>query len=110
MSLGYVIRPQADQDLGAIADYLAEEAGLDTGLRFLSEAFATFNLLAANQQMGWACKIRHPKLKEARTFPCNRPFEKCLIFYQPSNDQIEILRVLYGSQDLEDLFKRSSAE
>lgn len=43
MSFGCVIRPQADQNLDAIADYLAEEAGLDTGLSFLSEVFATFN-------------------------------------------------------------------
>jgi plasmid stabilization system protein ParE len=46
MGFGYVIRPQADQDLDEIADYSVEAAGLDTGLRFMSETFAAFNLLA----------------------------------------------------------------
>lgn len=86
------------------------EAGLDTGLRFPSEAFATFNLLAANWQMGWSCKIRNPKLKDARTFPCCGPIDKYLIFYQPHHDRIEIPRVLHGSQDLESLMKRSGIE
>jgi plasmid stabilization system protein ParE len=37
VSFGYFLRPQADRDIDEIADYIAWEAGLDVGLRFLSD-------------------------------------------------------------------------
>ena len=36
-------------------------------------------------------------------------FDEFLIFYQPFNDHIEILRVVHGSQDLPALFRKSDA-
>jgi len=43
--------------------------------------------------------------RSARVFRV-RGFEKVLIFYRPSRQRIEILRVLHGSQDLEALFAK----
>ena len=104
MKFSYVVRPRADRDVDEIADYLAEAAGLDTALQFLSEVYETFGLLATQTNMGWACKVAHPTLAGARTFRVSARFEKYLIFYQPYSERIEILRVLDGSQDLEELF------
>ena len=87
-----------------IAGHLAEEADLDTALQFLAEVCETFGLLATQPQMGWLCKVRHPQLLTARTFRVSSRFEKHLIFYQPYSGRIEILGVVHGSQDLEDLF------
>ena len=101
MSFGYVVRPKADRDLDEIADHLAEKAGLDTALRFLHEAHETFARLSAQADMGWPCRLQHPDLKSARQFRVSESFDKYLIFYQPYNDRIEILRLLHGSQDLE---------
>ena len=101
MSFGYVVRPRADRDLDEIADYLAGEAGLDTALRFLQEAYETFALLSAQVDMGWPCRLKHPDLKSARQFRVSESFDKYLIFYQPHKDRIEILRLLHGSQNLE---------
>ena len=39
MKFGFVVRPRADRDIDEIADYLVEQSGLDTGLRFLSEVY-----------------------------------------------------------------------
>lgn len=109
MRAGYVVRPRADRDIDAVADYLADEAGLDTGLRFLTEVYETFALLASQREIGWPCKLGHPRLTTARVFRVSSRFENYLIFYQPYRDRIEILRVLHGSQDLADLFDREGA-
>ena len=110
MRFGYVVRPRADRDIDEIADYLAEKAGLDTALQFLSEIYDTFGLLAAQQRMGWLCKVHHPQLLTARTFRVSSRFEKHLIFYQPYSERIEILRVVHGSQDLEEVFDQEGID
>ena len=110
MSFGYVVRPRADRDIDEIADYLTDESGLETGLQFLAGIYETFSLLASNREMGWRSKIRHPRLMTARTFPASSRFDKYLIFYQPFQDRIEILRVLHGSQNLVALFNRQERD
>jgi plasmid stabilization system protein ParE len=49
-------------------------------------------------------KVRHPQLLNARTFRVSNRFDKHLIFYQVCEGQLEILRVLHGAQDIEELF------
>jgi len=87
---GYVVRPKADRDIEELADYLAEHAGLDTALLFLSEAYRTLILLATQPEIGWQCKVTHPQPKTARTFRVSDRFEEYLIFYQPFENHIEI--------------------
>ena len=106
MKYGYIVRPRADRDIDEIVDYLVEEAGLDTGLQFLSEVHETLSLLATHRELGWRCNIRHRQLTTARTFRVSDRFDKFLIFYQPYQDRIEVLRVLHGAQDLAALFQR----
>ena len=101
MILGYVIRPKADADLDEIGDSLADFAGLDHALRFISQAFERFELIASQPEMGWPSRVPHRDLATVRVLNLDKPFEKYLIFYQPSRDQIEILRVLHGVQDLQ---------
>ena len=110
MSFGYVVRPRADQDIDGIADYLVAQSGLDIGLLFLSEMYETFALLGTRREIGWHCKVRHPQLMTARTFRVSERFDKFLIFYQPYQDRIEILRVLHGAQDLVALFNREGTD
>jgi toxin ParE1/3/4 len=110
VTFGYVVRPRADRDIDEIADYLAEEAGLETGLQFLSEIYQTFGLLATQRQMGWPCRVYHPQLLTARTFRVSSRFEKHLIFYQAYSERIEILRVVHGSQDLAALFDKEGID
>jgi toxin ParE1/3/4 len=105
VSFGYFVRPQADRDIDEIADYIAEEAGLEVGLRFLSDLYETLALLASQRAMGWPCKLEHLQFRAARVFRVSVRFENYLIFYVPYQDGIEILRVVHGSQDLEMLFR-----
>jgi toxin ParE1/3/4 len=100
VTLRYVVRPQADRDIDNIADGLAENASLDTALQFLAELYETFGLLADQKHLGWPCKVRHPQLVNARTFRVSSRFEKYLVFYQPYDERIEILRVVHGARDI----------
>jgi toxin ParE1/3/4 len=104
VSFGYVVRPQADRDIDCIADYLAEDASLDTGLRFIDTAYKTFALLASQPNLGWSCRRSNRIMKSVRVFRVGEPFEKYLIFYQPATSRIEILRILHGARDLDNQF------
>ena len=110
MRCGFVVRPRADRDIDEIADYLAGQAGPDIGLRFLREVFETFTVLGTRPEIGWHCKVRHPRLITARTIRVSERFDKFLIFYQPYDDRIEILRLLHGAQDLATLFEREGID
>jgi toxin ParE1/3/4 len=104
----YRILPKADQDLDEEAEYLVNESGLEVGLRFLTAAQETFDLLAAQPTMGWRCRLKEPILISVRMFPIKR-FEKFLIFYRLEGKCIDILRVLHSSQDLKVIFAQKGA-
>jgi toxin ParE1/3/4 len=106
LSFGYVVRPKADLDLDEIADYLAQQSNIDTGLSFLVEVHRTFALLTTQPAMGWRFKVSDSRLTGVRVFRVGAPFTDYLIFYQPRGERIEILRVLHGSQNLEALFSQ----
>lgn len=109
MTFGYVVRPRADRDIDQIADDLTERASLDVGLSFLSEVYETLALIAAQPGIGWRCKVAHSRLSAARTFRVSERFDDYLIFYQPYQDRIEVLRIIHGAQDLIALFAEDDA-
>jgi toxin ParE1/3/4 len=97
-------RPQAIKDLADIAVYLAEEGGSDNlAFRFLDAAEATFEQLAAMPEMGVARRYRDPELEGVRMWRITG-FESHLIFYRPTENGVEIIRVIHGKRDIEDLF------
>lgn len=101
MNLGYTVRPRADRDIDELADFLAEQAGLDTGLRFLNELYATLALLASQPEMGWRANLHSLRLVNVRTFRVSGRFRHILIFYRHEPlAGIEILRVIHGSREL----------
>jgi toxin ParE1/3/4 len=68
-------------------------------LRFLNAAEATFRLLAAQPGLGARYEPDHPILSELRFFPITG-FKNDLVFYQPSANGIQVLRVLHGAQEI----------
>jgi toxin ParE1/3/4 len=109
VSVGYVVRPKADQDLDDQAYYLATQAGPDLGHRFLLAAHETFGLLATQPQIGWHPRLKHPDLTSLRAFQVSG-FEKMLVLYRPRPDGVEILRVLHGSRNLQALLHREGVK
>ena len=78
--------------------YLAEQAGLDTAERFLTNAEASFNDLARQPMIGAPLTLRHPNLAGIRKWHI-KDFEHHLIFYTPHPDGVSIIRLLYAARD-----------
>ena len=98
-----LIRPAADRDLDAQADYIAAGSGDDAALRFYRAAEQTFRLIAERPGIGRRVRYRNPLLAETRMFRM-RGFSKHLIFYRPLSNGAEIVRVIHGARDIESLF------
>jgi toxin ParE1/3/4 len=94
--------PQAGADLLEIADYLAQD-DLETGLRFLDAAELAFELLAGMPELGTLCRFKSPQAAGLRVWPI-KAFENYLIFYRPTPEGIDVIRVIHGARDLESLF------
>jgi toxin ParE1/3/4 len=94
------ITPRASRDIETIADYLATQSSLDRAERFLTGIDSTLQRIAQFPQIG---------RKRDELYPSSRSlsYEQYLIFYRFLNDDIEVLRVVSGYQDLTALFDDS---
>ena len=92
----WLASPETDEDLMAARDFIAadsEPAALD----FLDAAFEAFDRLAQFPEMGPLARFKSRSLKGVRFFVLAPPFNRWLIFYQPTRTGVEIRRVLYGN-------------
>jgi toxin ParE1/3/4 len=87
----------AIQDIEEIADYIAQQSGLEQSEIFLSKLESKFSKIVTFPLLG---KKRDEILSDVRTVP----LDKYLILYIPIGDEIEILRVVSGYRDLSKLF------
>ena len=104
MSRRVFIRPAANQDLDNQARYIAADSGIETALRFIESADETFRLLLSNPLIGRVAPARNRFLAGTRMFPIKH-FRDSIVFYRPVRKGIEIVRVVHGSRDLEELPK-----
>lgn len=91
-------RAAARSDLVEHFVYLAENAGLTVAERFLTNAEASFNVLAEQPKMGAQLKLKNPAMSEMRKWRV-KDFDSHLIFYVPRQDGVSIVRVLHGAMD-----------
>lgn len=87
----------AQEDLLEIYEQIAPE-NPDAATRLMQSFREKFGLLAQFPNMG---KERNELLLYLRSFPAGN----YLIFYQPTDEGIEILRVRHGARELDDLFE-----
>jgi toxin ParE1/3/4 len=92
------IRERAREDLLAHFVYLAENAPGDVADRFLQSAQVSFDELASNPQMGSPIELSTPELGRMRKWRV-RGFENHLVFYEPCEDGVSIVRVLHAASD-----------
>lgn len=97
------ITPAASQDMASIADDLADRVGLDSSDCFLQGVTAKIAWLTQFSSMGRRRDDLAPGIR-------NLNYEKYLIFYRVSYEAVEILRVVQGSQNLEQLFQPGDLE
>ncbi|MCI0681528.1 MAG: type II toxin-antitoxin system RelE/ParE family toxin [Gemmataceae bacterium] len=60
--------------------------------------------LASMPSLGSPCEFPSPKFATLRTWPV-RKFKKYIIFFEPLDDGVEVIRVLHGARDYPALFK-----
>ncbi len=89
-------REAAKSDLKEIWKYIASDSRerANDFLRALNDKMET---LAKNPLMG---RERDEVMPGLRSFP----FKRYVIFYQPLQDGIDVIRVLHGARDIESLF------
>jgi toxin ParE1/3/4 len=78
--------------------HLAENAGVATAERFLTQAAASFEELALQPLMGAPLALKHPELVGMRKWRV-KDFNNFLVFYVPRPDGVSIVRVLHASRD-----------
>lgn len=107
MRLPVLIRPQAERDLDEQADFIAAAAGWKIGLRFLQAVRQTLELLSAQPRIGSSRRCSKTSLALIRVFPIQH-FEKHLVFYRLLPGQVEIVRIIHGSRDIQALLRESA--
>ncbi len=95
-------RTQAERDIEESFVFIGEQ-DLDAGIRFLVSCEETFEFLAKMPMVGSPREFRSSRLRNVRVWTV-KGFEDHLIFYRPTDDGIEIVRVLHGARDLESIF------
>jgi plasmid stabilization system protein ParE len=88
--------PETDEDLIAARDFIATD-NESAARGFLDAAFEAFDRLAQFPEMGPRARFKHRALRGMRFFVLAPPFNRWLIFHQPSGKGVEIKRVLYGN-------------
>ncbi len=104
--LRIIVSEPARLDLREHFAYLAE-SDYDKALEFFDAARQTFADLARIPAMGSAYLSTQERLKGLRKWHV-KGFKRYLIFYRPQADSIEIVRVLYGAQDIQTLLNREA--
>ena len=93
---GLIISPRAEEDLEEIWNFVAER-DVEAADRLIESITDRFDHLLVYPE---ASRARHDLLVNLRSFPV----KNYVIFYQPTNDGIEIFRVLHGSRDIQGEF------
>jgi toxin ParE1/3/4 len=101
MRLRARFRPLARRDLLEQILHLAEGAGAKTAALYFDAVQATCETLAIQPQAGKLFATANPRLSGPRRFPIRKPFRNYLIFYQASEEALDVIRVLHGGRDIE---------
>ena len=67
--------------------------------RFLDAAFDAFDRLSEFPESGPLARFKNRKLATVRFSLLPPPFNRWLIFYQLHSGEVEIIRVIYGTQN-----------
>jgi toxin ParE1/3/4 len=93
-----VVSPSARNDLDQIWDYIAIENDAPAAAMKLVDRFEeTFAQISRNPGSGTRCEWLRPGLRRFPVWPY-------IIFYAPTHDGIEVLRIIHGARNIEALF------
>lgn len=95
-------RPQALRDIEECFVYIAEN-NVDIGIRFLIAVENSMQQIAEFPFIGKERRFANKQFQSIRMWHV-RGFENHLIFYLTIEATVEVIRVLYGSRNIEELF------
>lgn len=95
---GYQTTPRAEEDLIESARWIRAD-NPQSARRFLNSAFETFERLGKFPESDPVARLKDRRLANVRFSVLPPPFNRWLIFYRVNKREIEILRVIYGSQN-----------
>jgi toxin ParE1/3/4 len=90
--------PSSDADLIEGARWIRADSP-EAARRFLDAAFASFDRLARFPQSAPLARLKAQRLAGMRFSVMPPPFNRWLIFYRMKGEKIEIVRVIYGTQN-----------
>lgn len=105
MKLPVVLERLAEQDLEGHVDYIAADRP-SAAVRFVDAAEAASARLAEMPRIGAVRNFRNPRLEGIRFWPIP-DFEKYLIFYRVTGEEVQVLRVLHGAQDIASILEEA---
>lgn len=88
--------PSAVRDLNAILDWISQD-NLQAALDFVDEVDRLLILMAHHPLMGESVEYLHVGVRR-------QCYGDYLLFYRPRDNGIELLRVLHGARDIDNLF------
>ena len=81
-------------------EWYVVNAGWDVAERYLDAVEATGRLLGQHPHLGPRGGFAHPLLREWRFFLVSRPFNKHILFYEVSAEEVVLRRAMHGHRDL----------
>jgi len=103
MTKRIIIRPKAGQDLDDHFAYIAEN-NFEAALQLFDSARSTIAQLAGMPGIGSLYPVENPRLQGLRKWAV-KDFRKYLIFYFERDDAIEVVRILYATQDISSILE-----
>lgn len=91
-------RPLAELDLLDIWEFIADNS-IDRADEFLDRIESKLQALARNPGLG---RRREELLASLQSFPVG----KYIVFYQEIEGGIDVIRVLHGSRDIQEIFRQ----
>ena len=99
-----IVRARAAADIEKCAEYLEEKATPETALRFRSAVADALNNIVFMPGAGSPRKVRNPALPGLRM--CAVPnFRNYLLFYITPAGNVEVIRLLHGAQDVNNILE-----
>jgi toxin ParE1/3/4 len=98
------IRPRAIEDIERHAEYLEENASPDVALRYRSALMKAVDQIALFPNSGSPRQVKNTLLTGLRMWIVP-DFRNYLLFYLTSENEIEIVRVLHGAQDIKNILE-----
>ena len=96
-------RQQARRDIVEIADYF-DQISQALSDRFLDAVQQTCEVLDRMPRLGALFPLANPSLQGLRHHPI-KGFPNHIIFYLPTADGIEVVRVLHGARNIADILE-----